>query len=57
VAEDAAGEVEHFAVGIDADGGPGNLVPGEQGGQLLGEPAADVIQMRHAATLDASGNQ
>ena len=49
---DDAREVEHFPVGVDADGGPGNLVLGEQDGQLLGDLATDVFQMGHAATLD-----
>src|SRR6185312_10204520 len=52
VAEHAAREVEDLAVRVDADGGGGNLVLGEQRGQLLGDPAADVIQVWHAATID-----
>jgi hypothetical protein len=53
VAQHAAREVEDLTVDVDADGGPGDLVLGEQRGQPLGDPAADVIQMWHAATLDA----
>jgi hypothetical protein len=51
MAEDAGREVEHFAVAVNADGCPGNLVLGDQRGQLRGDPTADLIQIWHGATI------
>ena len=51
MAEHAGGEVEHLAVAVNADGRPGNLVLGDQRGQLLGDPSADLIQIWHGATI------